>query len=101
MSGDPSSTAPDALGALPAHDDDPLVIAGTVVGPRLVLGTGGAPSLDRLEDALVASGTRLTTVALRRVRAGGEQSVWGLLTRLGIRALPNTAGCFTARERHG
>ncbi|MFS0701917.1 thiazole synthase [Cellulomonas sp. 179-A 4D5 NHS] len=110
MSGGQRSTAPDVPGALPGAPavpgvaaaagcaDDPLVIAGTVVGPRLVLGTGGAPSLDRLEDALVASGTRLTTVALRRVRAGGEQSVWGLLTRLGIRALPNTAGCFTARE---
>lgn len=78
--------------------DDPLVIAGTRIGSRLVLGTGGAPNLDRLEDALVASGTALTTVALRRVRAGGEVSVWALLERLGIRALPNTAGCFTARE---
>lgn len=83
---------------------EPLVVAGTPLGSRLVMGTGGAPSLLALEEALVASGTALTTVAMRRVarpRPGapaGEASVWGLLDRLGIRALPNTAGCFTARE---
>nr|WP_308422244.1 thiazole synthase [Marmoricola endophyticus] len=62
------------------------------------MGTGGAPSLMGLERALVASGTELTTVALRRVQAGGDASVWGLLERLGIRPLPNTAGCLSARE---
>lgn len=83
---------------------EPLVVAGTPLGSRLVMGTGGAPSLLALEEALVASGTALTTVAMRRVarpRPGapaGEASVWGLLDRLGIRALPNTAGCFTARD---
>jgi len=84
--------------------DDPLVVAGTTIGSRLVMGTGGAANLLTLEDALVASGTALTTVAMRRVavRAGGEGSpdagIWGLLDRLGIRALPNTAGCFSVRE---
>jgi thiazole synthase len=84
--------------------DDPLVVAGTVIGSRLVMGTGGAHNLLTLEEALVASGTALTTVAMRRVapRAGGEASrdagIWGLLERLGVRALPNTAGCFSVRE---
>ncbi|NDO88849.1 thiazole synthase [Cellulosimicrobium composti] len=83
---------------------DPLVVAGTAVGSRLVMGTGGAANLLTLEDALVASGTALTTVAMRRVavRAGGDASpdagIWALLARLGIRALPNTAGCFSVRE---
>ncbi|WP_125774017.1 thiazole synthase [Antribacter gilvus] len=83
---------------------DALTIAGKTLGSRLVMGTGGAPSLLALEEALVASGTELTTVALRRVarpRPGApasDASVWGLLDRLGIRALPNTAGCFSARE---
>ncbi|ACZ30489.1 thiazole biosynthesis family protein [Xylanimonas cellulosilytica DSM 15894] len=86
--------------------DDPLVIAGTALGSRLVMGTGGAPSLLALEGALVASGTELTTVAMRRVArprpggdgASGDTSVWAMLERLGIRALPNTAGCFSARD---
>ncbi|PZR53537.1 thiazole synthase [Xylanimonas oleitrophica] len=83
--------------------DAPLTIAGTPLRSRLVMGTGGAASLLALEDALVASGTELTTVAMRRVsrpRPGdqGDPSVWGLLERLGIRALPNTAGCFSVRE---
>ncbi|GGM27893.1 thiazole synthase [Promicromonospora citrea] len=84
--------------------DTPLTVAGTPLGSRLVMGTGGAASLLALEDALVASGTELTTVAMRRVSrpapggTGGDTGVWGLLARLGIRALPNTAGCFSARE---
>ncbi len=78
--------------------DDPLVIAGRAFGSRLVMGTGGLSHLDLLEQALVASGTELTTVAMRRVdpRAGG--SVLDVLSRRGIGVLPNTAGCFTASE---
>ena len=45
-----------------------------------------------LEEALVASGTELTTVAMRRVDADGGTGVLDLLNRLGITALPNTAG---------
>ncbi|PSL08378.1 thiazole synthase [Haloactinopolyspora alba] len=78
--------------------DDPLVIAGEALGSRLIMGTGGAPSLTGLEAALRESGTELTTVALRRVQAGGEGSIWELLQRNRIRALPNTAGCFTAAD---
>jgi thiazole synthase len=78
--------------------DDPLVIAGEELGSRLILGTGGAPSLDELERALVASGTELTTVALRRVDPAAPGSLFEVLARTGIRPLPNTAGCFTARD---
>jgi thiazole synthase ThiGH ThiG subunit len=49
--------------------DDPFVLGGTSFTSRLIMGTGGAPSLDVLERALVASGTELTTVAMRRVNA--------------------------------
>ena len=62
------------------------------------MGTGGAPSLDVLEQALLASGTELTTVALRRVSTATRGSVLDVLSRNGIRVLPNTAGCFTAGE---
>ncbi|HCG55860.1 MULTISPECIES: thiazole synthase [Brevibacterium] len=65
---------------------------------RLVMGTGGARSLSILEQALEASGTELTTVALRRYDGHAQDSVFALLQRLGIRILPNTAGCYTARD---
>src|SRR6266508_195680 len=78
--------------------DDLLTIAGESFTSRLILGTGGAPNLEVLEQALVASGTELTTVALRRVDPSAPGSLFELLDRTGIRALPNTAGCFTARD---
>jgi thiazole synthase len=64
---------------------------------RLVLGTGGASSLAVLEQAIVASGAELVTVALRRVDAAGP-GLLPLLDRLGVRVLPNTAGCYTAGD---
>ena len=78
--------------------EDPLVIAGEVFSSRLILGTGGASSLDSLEEALVASGTEMATVALRRVAPGERGSILDVLERTGARLLPNTAGCFTPRD---
>jgi thiazole synthase len=78
--------------------DDPLLLAGESFNSRLIMGTGGMPSLDVLDRALVASGTELTTVAMRRVDPAATGSVLDLLTARGIRALPNTAGCYTAAE---
>jgi len=78
--------------------DDPFVIAGESMSSRLIMGTGGAPSLDVLDRALAASGTELTTVAMRRVDPAAAGSMLDVLTRRGIRVLPNTAGCFTAPE---
>ncbi len=75
-----------------------LTIAGREFGSRLILGTGGAANLAVLEEALVASGTELTTVAMRRVDAEGGTGVLDLLNRLGITPLPNTAGCRGAAE---
>ena len=77
---------------------DPLVIAGREFGSRLVMGTGGATNLAVLERALIASGTELTTVAMRRMDAGGGTGVLDLLRRLNIETLPNTAGCRNAAE---
>jgi len=78
--------------------DDPLVIAGERFSSRLILGTGGAPSLSVLERAVVASGAEMVTVALRRLDPRAHGSVVDVLERTGVRTLPNTAGCFTARE---
>ena len=79
-------------------DTDTLRIAGRDFGSRLIMGTGGAPSLEILREALTASGTRLTTVAMRRVAAGTRGSILDLLAELDIAILPNTAGCLTAGD---
>ncbi|MER7561232.1 thiazole synthase, partial [Nocardioides sp. NPDC126508] len=79
-------------------EQDLLTIAGRSFGSRLITGTGGAANLAVLEEALVASGTELTTVAMRRVDAAGGTGVLDLLRRLGIEPLPNTAGCRGAAE---
>ncbi|MCW2604558.1 MAG: thiazole biosynthesis family protein [Pseudonocardiales bacterium] len=78
--------------------DDPLVIDGIALASRLILGTGGVPSLEVLEQALDASGTAMCTVSMRRATPGGAGSVYDVLAARGIRILPNTAGCRTARE---
>jgi thiazole synthase len=78
--------------------DDPLVIGGHAFASRLIMGTGGAASLESLERALLASGAELATVALRRVRPDASGSVLDVVRRAGCRLLPNTAGCFTARD---
>jgi thiazole synthase len=78
--------------------DDPFVLAGEELGSRLILGTGGTPSLEVLDRAIRASRTELVTVALRRIDPSAPGSLLDVLERTGVRALPNTAGCFTARE---
>ncbi len=78
--------------------DDPLEIAGVSFSSRLIMGTGGVSSLDVLERALVASGTEITTVALRRVDPHARGSIVDVIDRVGCRLLPNTAGCFTAAD---
>lgn len=77
-----------------------LTIADRTFDSHLIMGTGGATSMSMLEDSLVASGTELTTVAMRRhaARADQGESVFDMLQRLGIAPLPNTAGCRTARD---
>jgi thiazole synthase len=62
------------------------------------MGTGGFRSLADAERALVASGAEIVTVALRRVDPGSEGSVLEVIDRLGLFVLPNTAGCYTARD---
>jgi thiazole synthase len=77
---------------------DPFGLAGETFRSRLLLGTGGVPSLEILERAVRASGTQLVTVALRRVEASSSGAMLEVLDRCGVRLLPNTAGCRTARE---
>jgi thiazole synthase len=76
----------------------PLEIAGRTLTSRLILGTGGFPSLEVLEQAIAASGTEMVTVALRRVDVAGRTGLVEVLDRAGVAVLPNTAGCYTARD---
>jgi thiazole synthase len=78
--------------------DAPRRLAGRSFASRLVLGTGGAGSLEILEQALIASGAQVATVALRRVDPSARGSVLDVLERHGVACLPNTAGCYTSRD---
>ncbi len=77
---------------------DPLVIGTRTYRSRLLLGTGGFPRLETLAEAIGASGTELVTVALRRIDAAQRGSLVEVLDAAGVELLPNTAGCFTARD---
>ena len=76
----------------------PLTIAGRTFASRLILGTGGFTSMESLSDAIRASATELVTVALRRIDPGAQGSIADVLNEAGVELLPNTAGCFTARD---
>jgi thiazole synthase len=65
---------------------------------RLIAGTGGFRSLEQMESALAASGAEIVTVALRRIDPAAKGSVLDVIERLGLFVLPNTAGCYTARD---
>jgi thiazole synthase len=81
---------------------DELTIAGRSMRSRLLLGTGGFPSLELLAEAIAASGCQLVTVALRRIdpagQLAGRGSLIDVLSDAGVQLLPNTAGCHTARD---
>jgi thiazole synthase len=79
--------------------EDRWELAGLTLGSRLLLGTARYPSRQVLLDALSASGTELVTVAVRRVGVGpGPDNLYDALRAQGFHLLPNTAGCFTARD---
>ena len=78
--------------------DTPLEIAERTLRSRLILGTGGFPRLETLAEAIRASGTEMVTVALRRIEPAMQGSLVDVLDECGVELLPNTAGCFTARD---
>ena len=67
---------------------------------RLMLGTARYPSPAVLADAVRAARAEVVTVALRRESAGERagQAFWSLVRELGVRVLPNTAGCHAVKE---
>jgi thiazole synthase len=78
--------------------DETWELGGRQWSSRLIAGTGGFRSLEQMEAALQAAGTEIVTVALRRIDPAAEGSVLDVIDRLGLFVLPNTAGCYTARD---
>ncbi len=81
-----------------AQQAEQLALGGRTWNSRLIVGSGGFRTLEDFEGALEASGTEIVTVALRRVDPLAKGSVLDVVERLGLFALPNTAGCYTARD---
>ena len=78
---------------------DPLVIAGTRYGSRLLTGTGKYKDFDETRAASQAAGAEIVTVAIRRVNIGQDANAPSLLDALppdAFTLLPNTAGCYNA-----
>ncbi|WP_295144619.1 thiazole synthase [uncultured Reyranella sp.] len=73
---------------------------GVELKSRLLLGTSRYPSPAVLERAVKASGAEVVTVSLRRESGAGRagQSFWSLIQSMGVRVLPNTAGCHSVKE---
>ncbi len=98
MTNSKPSTKQDAV--QPSGGRDVLEVYGTRLDSRLFLGTAQYPSPQVLERAVKAAGVDVVTVSVRRegARDKGGQRFWEMIAGLGVRVLPNTAGCRTARE---
>ena len=77
-----------------------LSVYGTELSSRLLVGTAQYPSPAILSEAIEASGAEIVTVSLRREAGGSRagESFWTLIRELGVKVLPNTAGCRTVKE---
>ena len=81
--------------------DDKLIIAGKAYNSRLLVGTGKYKDMDETRDAIEASGAEIVTVAIRRTNIGqnpDEPNLLDVISPDKYTILPNTAGCYTARD---
>src|SRR5205807_838127 len=85
-------------GRMSAMSDDVLCIADRRLQSRLILGTGGFANHELLAQACREAQAELCTVALRRLDPAAQGSILDVLDEVGVQVLPNTAGCFTARD---
>ncbi len=85
----------------PLPEDRPLVIAGKTYSSRLLVGTGKYRDLDETRLATEASAAEIVTIAIRRSNIGQDPDAPNLLDAIPPQRytlLPNTAGCFNARD---
>lgn len=88
-------------GDLACEKTDTLVVADKPYHSRLLVGTGKYRDLQQTRDAVVASGAQIVTIAIRRTNIGQDKDVPNLLDVISpeqFTLLPNTAGCYSARE---
>lgn len=81
--------------------DDKLIIADKTYNSRLLVGTGKYKDLDETRDAIEASGAEIVTVAIRRTNIGqnpDEPNLLDVISPDKYTILPNTAGCYTAKD---
>jgi thiazole synthase len=80
--------------------DTPLVIGAYRFASRLFVGTGKYPSLEIMQAAHAASGAEVVTVAMRRIHLDDPtgKTLIDYIDRTKLTILPNTAGCFTAKD---
>ena len=91
MNDQSAATSPEA--------DDVLNVANLTIRNRLILGTGGAPSHRVITDTVGVSGSEIVTVAIRRFDPNNKRaSIFADLKELAVHILPNTAGCYSAKE---
>jgi thiazole synthase len=83
-----------------ANTASALTLYGVALPSRMLIGTAQYPSPQVLAKAVEASGAGIVTVSLRREQARGRtgERFLELISQLGVRVLPNTAGCHTAKE---
>jgi len=86
--------------AEPGVNGDFWHLGGLKLRSRLLLGTSGFPNPLSMMESFTASGTEMVTVAIRRINLDdrGDESLLGMLRDAPIQILPNTAGCYTAKE---
>ena len=81
--------------------EDPFTVAGENYSSRLLVGTGKYKDLTETRAAIVASGAQIVTVAIRRTNIGQDKDAPNLLDVISpteFTILPNTAGCYTAKD---
>jgi thiazole synthase len=77
---------------------EPFMLAGEPLASRLWIGTGGLSSLESVRRVVEAAEPGLVTVSMRRTSDLAAGGLLATLRELGVRILPNTAGCLSARE---
>jgi len=92
-----TETDPDRTEQIPVTDT-PFELGGRTLRSRLILGTGGFKRLETLAEAIRATRAEFVTIALRRIDPQARGSLTDVLDECGVELLPNTAGCFTARD---
>ncbi|MBI1927279.1 thiazole synthase [Candidatus Poribacteria bacterium] len=77
-----------------------LKIGDKLYRSRLIMGTSGYPNFDVMLRSLEVAGVEMVTVAIRRVKLNDTsgENLFNMLRQRGYTILPNTAGCYTAKD---